>query len=415
MKNILLKVILLMSLTGCATYKSKTVTNIEKYKIELPDELIKSSGGFYSGIGSSIEFIKATDNTLEFIAISDRGPNYPTRDKDDHIIMFHPEFSPTIVKISVNSQTNQAKVTDFLKMKYNFNYISGLNENNNSKDEVIYNRKLNVIKPKFGLDTESISILKNGNFVVGDEYYPSINIINHKNGEITQRLTPGNGIPEILKYRNFNRGFEALTVAPNGKIYAVLEGVLNIDTDTKQNAKLIRMIEVDLENSITKMYAYRFDYEEYKDSSKVKIGDIVAIDNFTFLIVEQGPTKDEQYRNIIYKINIKHATDIMNIKTITGKELEYADLDEFQNIKFIDKKFIFNPREYGWQNNKLEGLAKIDPYSIAITNDNDFAIVGYNLINSKCNAGKICTEAAPLTDAALEKTDLWIIRFKDSF
>ena len=38
-----------------------------------------------------------------------------------------------------------------------------------------------------------------------------------------------------------------------------------------------------------------------------------------------------------------------------------------------------------------------------------------NLINSKCNAGKICTEAAPLTDAALEKTDLWIIRFKDSF
>lgn len=61
-----------------------------------------------------------------------------------------------------------------------------------------------------GFDNESISILKDGNFVVGDEYEASINIIDKKTGEILKRFAPGQGLPSNFNNKNFNRGIEAI-------------------------------------------------------------------------------------------------------------------------------------------------------------------------------------------------------------
>lgn len=380
----------LIALSGFNNNEDKLVSEIEKYKIKMPSSLIQSSKGFYPGIGSGIEFSKKLqDGKLEFYAISDRGPNFPYENNDNKIISFYPQYTPKIVKIIVDSKSNSAQVQEFINLKYNNKLISGINPNQNPSDEIILDVNLKQIKTDFGLDSESISILKNGDFVVGDEYFPSINIVNHKTGEIIKRLTPGNGLPEILKHRNFNRGFESLTVTPNGKIYAILEGVLNIDAESNKNAKLLRLIEIDLENSSTKTYAYPFDYNQYKDSSKVKIGDLASIDNDTLILVEQGSAIDDKYRNLIYKINLKNAVDISNIKLENQKELEYLTLEELlSNITFLKKELLINPREYGWEEKKLEGLTVIDKKTIAITNDNDFGISGYKIEENNCNQKK---------------------------
>ena len=412
--NFFLTLITILFLSSCSSFENKKVADIQKYDIELPKNFIDQSGGFEPAIGSSIDFSKKLDNgNLEFFAISDRGPNYPIKDTNK-IVMFYPQFSPTIVKIEIEPNV-KAIVKSFMNIKYSGKAITGLNVNQEGKDEEIYDANLNKIVPNLGLDTESIAIMKNGNFVIGDEYYPSISIVDSKTGNIIKRLTPGNGLPEVLKYRNFNRGFEALAVAPNGKIYAILEGVLNLDAHSNKNGKFIRLLEIDLEASNVRTYAYPFDYLKYKDSSKVKIGDIAAIDNENFLIVEQGPTIDKKYTNIIYKISLQDATDISNIKLANGQELEYGDFADLKNIQFITKKLILSPRNYGWEEDKLEGLTIIDSTSIAITNDTDFAIKGYKSIDVECVKGRehTCKKIVPIMDQKDHKTKLWIIKFTD--
>lgn len=411
--NLFIVFLALITITGSAVAKNNAVSSIDKYEIELSNHLVKSSGGFHPGIGSSIDFSQKLENgDLEFFAISDRGANYPRYENDSQIISFYPEFSPKIVRVIVSKKSNEASVKDFVEISYQGKPITGINPNQNISDEEIYDRNFKRINSNFGLDTESIAMLSSGDFVVGDEYYPSLNIVNNK-GQIIRRLIPGNGLPEVLKHRNFNKGFEAVTVAPNGKIYAMLEGVLNIDIESNENTKLIRIIEVDLNSSVVKMYAYPFDYDKYKKSNKAKIGDIVALDNQNFLLIEQGVGIDNNYRNIIYKVNLDNATDISGLNLDNGKELEFGDLDSLKDINFIKKELFLNPRDYGWQDNKLEGIAIIDSNTIALTNDNDFAITGYKISEAQCmgDSSKICKTAVPEIDLAAEKTKLWIISF----
>ena len=405
LKAIITSAILFLTFFVFAKDDLDLVKKIDKYKISSSKELLDASYGFSPAIGSGITFSKFLDNgDLEFFAISDRGPNYPLKNSDNKIVLFAPSFTPKIVKVVIEQNTS-AKVVSFLDIKLDGKPISGMNLNQNDQDEELFDINLNKVKPIFGLDTESIDVLKNGDFVVGDEYYPSINIIDAKSGEIKKRLVPGDGLPEILKNRNFNRGFEALAIAPNGKIYAILEGVVNINPSVKKTAKLIRLVEIDLDNDSTKMYAYAFDYDQYKTSDKVKIGDISAIDNENFLLVEQGPDQNNNYRNIIYKINISSATDISKITLPSSKDLEFASLDDLSSlqINFITKKLILNPRDYGWERDKLEGLSLIDNNTIAISNDTDFAIKGYEQKDGVIT---------PIIDKNEEQTDIWIIKLK---
>ncbi len=414
MKKLLKLIIVFFSLVPFASFAMwrADVENIEKYKIKLPKGLLEQTEEFYPGIGSGIEFSKNNKGMLEFWAISDRGPNFSYEDNDNKIISFSPKYCPKIVKISVNEETHLAKVTQFLDIKYNGKKISGINHHQDVKDEEIYNEFLEKVDSEFGLDTESISILPNGNFVIGDEYYPSINIVDHETGEITKRLTPGNGLPKILESRNFNRGFESLTVTPNGKIYAMLEGVLNIDDITRKNAKFIRMIEIDLSNEKTRTFAYKFEHEDFANSSKVKIGDITAIDNNTLLVIEQGETNFKKYKNVIYKIKLDNPTDISTLSL--DRELEYLSLDELKNVKFLSKEPLIDVRELGWKEKKLEGITLIDNKTIAITNDNDFGVIGYHVKNVKCdNQQKRCKKLIPTINEESKETNLWVIRFKN--
>jgi hypothetical protein len=131
--------------------------------------LIEDSGGFYPGIGSGLDFVKKNGNgELEFVAISDRGPNFSIINNDHQIIAFKDDFSPKIVKIIVSNKTNKAKITEFMDISYEGRAITGINSNKNNLDEEMYDKNFNRIKSHFGLDTESIAVLKTGGYIVGD-------------------------------------------------------------------------------------------------------------------------------------------------------------------------------------------------------------------------------------------------------
>jgi hypothetical protein len=386
--------------------RSPKVT-IQKYDIEIPQELVDASGGFQPAIGSGIEFVKEHENgDLEFKAITDRGPNYPLKD-DKAIVSFHPNFSPKIATVMV-TPNKKARVTDFTDIKRQNIPISGWYELY-SGTGLIVDQYQQTHKATFGLDTESIAILDESRFVVGDEYYPSINIIDRASGNILESLTPGNGLPEVLKFRRINRGFESVACYGGNKIYASLEGTIGIDDTTAKTAKLIRIIEIDLKTRKTKTYAYKFDYDAYVDSSKVKIGDMAVVNDGKLLLVEQGPTVDGKYRNMIYEVDLKNATDISDKTLSDGRELELGTLTDLDQINFATKKLIFNAREHGWPYKKLEGLTVINKHTIAITNDNDFGID--NIEGKPCltdNSAHKCERIKPVLDG--QRTQLWIVK-----
>ena len=104
-----------------------------------------------------------------------------------------------------------------------------------------------------GLDTESIAVDSEGNFWTSDEYGPFI-IKFDKNGKEFQRYEPGNGLPEILKYRQPNRGFEGLTISPSGKVFAAVQSGLNVNGETDSTAQFTRIVELDPKTGKTRIF-----------------------------------------------------------------------------------------------------------------------------------------------------------------
>lgn len=406
-----------------AMAQANSVEKIEKLDVFIPEELTRVAGGFPAGIGSSLEFVsQKSDGSLEFLAMTDRGPNYPAFEHNSCMVSFKPDFTPIIAKVVVSPDRSSAEVKDFFSMNYLGKPVTGVYQNKDAGGEVMCSRDLVPLPQQFGLDPESVSIMRNGTFVVGDEYVPSLNFVDPSSGTIMKRLTPGNGLPEILKYRPKNRGFEAVTVAPDGTIWGMLESVLEGSDKTKNDGVFIRLVHVDPESGKTEMFAYPFDYPAYKDSSKVKIGDMTALDNQTFLVVEQGPSKTGKYRNKIYKIRTHSATDLSEHDRDDEKHLEHGTFSDLSKINFVKKELVFDPRQYGWTADKLEGLAVIDQRTIAIMNDNDFGLDGITLNKVPCpnssekssdSEGKNCLQASPVIEPSMMATHLWIVILKE--
>lgn len=192
---------------------------------------------------------------------------------------------------------------------------------------------------------------KDGNLWIDDEY------------------GPGEGLPEELKFRVPNRGFEGVAIDSNGQIYAAIQSVLNIDGKTKDKGLFTRIIKMDPKTKKVKTFAYPVN-TTYKKTGDAKIGDIFSIAPDKLLVIEQGKNKDGIMTNFIYKIDLTKATDI------TGRtELEaITDRNEL-NITMATKELVVDLREHGWTTEKAEGMTVLpDGKTIVVVNDNDFGV-----------------------------------------
>lgn len=380
-------------------FGNKAVVEIEKYKMNFSHERDKIGADFDFAAGSSLHFHeKDKRGNLIFYSITDRGPNFPYK-KDDGmtLISFSPEFNPTIVKFMVTPDRH-LRWLDSLHIYHGSEKVIGFPQDNflgESYMDAAFNR---ITNDKFGLDTESIAIDATGNFWIGDEYGPSLNHLD-QNGQIINRYLPGKGLPEIFKRARANRGFEAVTVAPNGKVYAILEGNIKYAKAIKDQDKILLMLELDPVSKITKLYAYPWDKSIYNSPDTMKISDMAAIDNNHFLVVEQGEDKNGKNRNSIYQIELNNATDLSHANIEDGVDIS--------QIKMIAKRELLNMHDYGWRYEKLEGLTVIDDATIAVTNDSDFDL---NFIEVNEKRGVI----KPIFSEVNTGTNLWIIKLKES-
>ncbi|MEY5049049.1 MAG: putative phytase [Bacteroidota bacterium] len=343
-------------------------------------------------------------NGKEFWTVSDRGVNVdaanantascrPTYDK----IYGFPSYSPKIHRILLEGDSIKILETISIKRPNGTGATGVINPTGfgstalevASTDTVNncanFNAKT-VAKDVWGIDSEGIVVDKDGNFWICEEGGPTIWKV-ARNGVVISRYTPypkaepqDIQIDSVFKYRRNNRGFEGITITPNGKVYAFIQSPMYFPASVSANTRIHRILEIDPRTNATRMFAYVNDGAVGAGTDirprDWKIGDAVAMNDTTMLVLEAAArgVKDEKR---LYKINISGATPLMNGLSYTGKSAEGL-LDEAgltgASIIPVKKTLVMDLLANGWPSvlDKAEGIAILNDSTIAIGNDNDY-------------------------------------------
>jgi hypothetical protein len=292
---------------------------------------------------------------------------------------------------------------------------------------------------------------------VSDEYGPFIVKIDPATGIILNKYAPGTGLPDIFLKRRANRGMEGLALdTSTDKLHGFLQSPLTDGSATysvtgkseliERYARFTRWTEFDpTTGKAGKMYAYPLDAADYQDgrTGNAKLGDVVALGNGKFLVIEQGAAPSGKVFNKLMLVEIGAATDIAAAAfNATTSDLEKSSMAgaavngaDWKAVTTLKKSLLLDLNAIGWLAEKAEGLTIVDANTIALANDNDFGMKtkvfdanGKSLDDAdvtKCNIdanGVIITSSAAGCNAAnsirvARGTDaerpsrLWLLKF----
>lgn len=335
---------------------------------------------------STLALEELTAQNWLLTTLTDRGPNANSSNQQRPFAA--PQFVPSIIMVNFNPQTNRAQ---FLK-RIPFTLPNGKNVTglpNVVKEEMPINLQNQTLLPDpNGLDTEGLVKAQDGSYWVCEEYGPSI-VHFSSSGEWLARFVPhGKLIPGMIKTKDLlpkeladrqtNRGFEGVALA--GKLlYAFMQ------SPHKKKSQTVRIIEFDIyRERVIGEYAYIMP-----DSGVDKIGDVQALGNGQFLIIELDSLMGATSQKFLKILDLKNASNlhlnehskkISKLLKKTGQTLEdlsAVDLEALE-IKAAASKKVANLILAGFNySSKAEGLAIAkDRQTVLVVNDNDFNLTG---------------------------------------
>ncbi|NUQ24608.1 MAG: esterase-like activity of phytase family protein [Saprospiraceae bacterium] len=344
---------------------------------------------FDGGI-SGLHYIPGTDN--EFYAVSDRGPN---ADAGNHpnatgttLLFPKPDYAPVITRFKAENGAWTVQSIEPIKRPDGSN-ISGLPLpiDAGATGEIAWADTTPVVLTPdiWGMDTEGIVEDNHGNLWLCDEYGASVWKINKTTKQVIKRYTPfptqaeDASLPAAIGKRRPNRGFEGVAVTPNGKVYAFLQSVADNPNVTAGNTgRLLRLVEIDPQTDDIRQFVYEIAPTTGQIRTRDwKIGDLVAVNNQEFLLIEHAERLGWNSKNV-YKINIANATPLTT-EDYNGQTLEQvgtaASIAAF-GVNVVEKTLVLDLLEAGWDlsHDKPEGLTILNDSTIAVVNDNDFGI-----------------------------------------
>jgi hypothetical protein len=332
----------------------------------------------------------------EFWSITDRGPNV---DSGSAKIFPVPNFQPTIYKIHLNADGTFSLVASYPLKRPDGTAATGLpNPAPYNSGEIALDTNFNPVGiDDWGFDTEGILRASDGTFWFCEEYAPGIAHV-AADGTILARVRPqptSGGLPDILRKRVANRGFEGIAMTPNGKIYAIVQsGMANSFANTDaanssagNNTEMFRLVEFDPATGLSRMFVYLMDagYPVTGSNARrrdIKIGDMAAVNNDEILLTEHVSRGANNVKKI-YRISLAGATPISNetFQTPPGvfktlEELTRAGLTTVAGLTPVAKTLAIDLNNPGAGNtpwpaalDKPEGLAIVTPTRIAVGND----------------------------------------------
>lgn len=344
-----------------------------------------SEGGF-----SGLIYIPGTD--MEFYTVTDRGPNTSMKSigNSGALMLFPlPEYTQKIIRLKLeNKQFKIVSVHPILGL--DGSAVGGfppLELTDESRETASLNAQGDQPKyRKWNFDFEGISIDAKGDLWLVDEYRPAVLYVDGKTFQIKEVFSAekvdmgGTRIldPYFAK-RSPNRGFEGVAVTPSGKVLAMLQSpIQDFQSFDSLPTRLVRILYFDPATGKSKV----FGYEMSENLIDPKIGDIAAINDNEFLIVEHGKDSLGKIANI-YRLELEFASDISQMNFGLGTSFEallnnakaqYNGLILAQKTHVLDLISAGFNADYG----KPEGLTIINESTIAVLNDNDFGIDGIN-------------------------------------
>ena len=372
-------------------------------------------GGFS---GLFFEGIDTVTGKYRFLANTDRGPNAePTGIIRPFVL---PNFKPEIVRFELDRATGALEITERIPLQKSPgvpltglpNTALGGNANLPYNDEVPVDLLGNVLPlDPLGADLEGVVVdPSDGSFWMVDEYRPAIYHFSPA-GVLINRFVPQGtataagaapgtfgteALPAILAQRRQNRGFEA-AAWDAGKLYAFVQSPIR-NPMALGNAALtamrnIRIVEFDPATLKTRQFIYILDNADLGPEPNTradKIGDAVSLGNGEFLAVERDDDSlpgdaIAAIEKKIYRFNLVGATDVSALTGFigaTGKTVDQLTIAEMiaNNIRPVEKILHVDLVQAGYSGvQKVEGLAAIDPWTIAVINDNDFTVASITI------------------------------------
>jgi alkaline phosphatase len=365
--------------------------------IDLGDFSIAAKNGFKNrtipGIGSALVPIPNKQN--EFYMMTDRGVNFDNVNGVGKVFgktFPLPNFTPAIVHVKL-TQGNIEVVRAIPITDSQGKPVTGLS--NNKDDETAYSSNSGsplAFNPA-GLDTEALQLLPNGDFLISEEYGPSVAIVS-ANGQVLVRYVPMGKtyaganypvkaiLPTIYKERRSNRGFENISVTPDGKTaYVTLQSPMgNAKDKDYEKSRLVRVLRLDISQptdaKVTGMFVLlqnsKSAYPETDKQKDLKYSDAVAFEQDKLLFLERANKKVK-----LMVADLSSATNVLNHAEANRLlfEKESENLAKLA-IKPAEMREVFDSRDVFFQvdTDKLEGLALLTPSVVAISNDNDFGV-----------------------------------------
>ncbi len=358
-------------------------------------------GGNRLSFGSDLHYDQATDL---FYGITDRGPG-------GGLISFAPRVN--VFKLVTDSTTNAIsgfQLQNTIVFKQNGLSFDGLNPGLLNGNPAVLGRSF---------DPEGFVRLPNGNMLVSDEYGPSVFEFDSTGNFVRSFAAPDNLLPKktngdtdyvagrgtIVTGRQDNRGFEGLTVSPDGtKAYAILQDPLvneGAQNDGRRSQNL-RIVEYDIATgTATKQFIYQLesiadingriagtanDFNATAQGRNIGVSSITALADGSFLIIERDnrglgvddPTGANPIgTKRVYRIRLDGATDVSNV-SLAGTNTLPANVQPVSKTLYLDVQAALQAAGMN-SLEKLEGLSfgrvlADGSLSMFLVTDNDFSV-----------------------------------------
>ncbi len=220
------------------------------------------------------------------------------------------------------------------------------------------------------LDTEGVVRDKNGNLWIGDEFGPFL-VKTDATGKVLRSDIPLAGVyaPEN-PYRGStpanlgsSRGFEGLAINPaRNKVYTLLEGTVTGDA-----AKTLRLNEfsVDSEAYTGRQWLYQLD------AQGTNIGDMTAIDDHEFLVIERNGSTDTSGGTPFKKVFLVDVNRTDGAGHVYKREI--VDLMNIADPHDLDGD---GKTTFTFPYVTIENIMVLDEKTLLVVNDNNFPYGG---------------------------------------
>ncbi len=191
-------------------------------------------------------------------------------------------------------------------------------------------------------------------------------------------------LPEAYRKRKANRGFEGISISPDGaRLFVMLQSpLLNPDKKSGEASRSVRIAVFDTSDGNNPKLAGIYVYQTQKatdvgaaEQDEIKIGDIAAVSRTRILVGERDSTEGGSHK-MVYMVDLAGATDVSEREEINGRTIEQASESDMKkaSVEPVKKTAVVDLAKLGFSPDKFEGLALIDSTTIAVVNDNDFGV-----------------------------------------